>query len=126
IGEFSKKVDTIQHPILANIVSSIKIAEETMTQESINIAKASIPAELTPVFKNSYSSAVDKIQQKLQVKALDLVKKAEIEKTQVAVDNALVVVNDLKKSTTPGLVNWANVLLGRINAITVIKPEESK
>lgn len=119
IGEFSKQVDTVQHPILANIVYLINQAEITLSQVDIDKAKYSIPVELNPVFRDSYSSAVDKIQQDLQVKALDLVEKAENEKTQVAVDNALVVVNDLRKASSISMVNWANVLLAKVNDIVV-------
>lgn len=119
IGEFSKKLDTIQHPILVNIITSIKIAEKTMSQESINIAKASIPAELTPVFKNSYSSAVDVIQQKIQANAVNLLKKAEREKTKYSVDKAFNAINDIKKATSPAIVNWTKDLETRVKAIKI-------
>lgn len=117
IGEFSKKVDTVQHPILVNIVSSIEFAEIIMSQEYINIAKESIPAELNPAFKNSYSSAVDVIQQKLQTNALNLVKKAEQENTRDSIDKANYAIRDLKKATSKAILDWTKVLETRIKAI---------
>lgn len=120
VGEFSKKIDTIQHPILVRIVDSIKKAETNPTQSNINAAKKSIPAELTPVFKNSYSSAVDKIQGSLQSRAIDLVKKAENTKTSVSVTAARVVVNDILTADNVGLRNWAKVLSNRLDAIVII------
>lgn len=121
IGEFSKQVDTIQHPIFVKIVNSIKTAEKTLKQSDIDAAKASIPSELAPIFKNSYSSAVDKIQQNLQAKALELVKKAETEKTQVAVGNARLVVNDILTTNNENLRSWAKIISSKLDAIVVVQ-----
>lgn len=126
IGEFSKKVDTVQQPILVNIVNSIKTAEKTPNQTNINKAKKAIPAELTPIWKNSYSAAVDKIQAGLQTKALNLVKTAESSKTSTAINNARIVVNDILTADSVGIRNWAKVLSNRLDAIKVIQTSELK
>ena len=124
IGEFSKTVDTVQHPILVNIVDNIEKAEKEPNQINVNAAKASIPPELNPVFKNSYSSAVDSIQQKLQENALELVKIAEREKTNETIDSALLAINDLMKSSSTAIVNWTNILLTRVNEIVILEENE--
>ena len=121
IGEFSKQVDTVQHPILVNIVNAIKTAEKTPTQANINAAKKAIPAELTAQWKNSYSSAVDKIQQGLQQKALEAVKKAETEKTQEAIDAAQTLVDDILTADSQALKDWATTLSNRLDAIFTLK-----
>ncbi len=124
IGEFSKQVDTVQYPILVNIVNSIKKAEKESNQTNINIAKKSIPNELTQTWKNSYSLAVDKIQQGLQEKALDLVKIAESKKTDKTIDEALTVLNDLLLSDSNGIKDWTNSLIFRLNKVVPTTPSE--
>ncbi|MDI9216995.1 hypothetical protein [Clostridium tertium] len=121
IGEFSKQVDTVQHPILVNIVNSIKKAEKEPTQANINAAKKAIPAELTPVWKNSYSSAVDKLQQDLQKRTLDAVKKAEADKTKASIDAARVLVKDVLTADSQALKDWAKTLSNRLDAIFTLK-----
>lgn len=126
IGEFSKQVDTVQHPILVNIVNSIKKAEKEPTQANINAAKKAIPAELTPVWKNSYSSAVDKLQQDLQKRTLDAVKKAEADKTKASIDAARVLVKDVLTADSQALKDWAKTLSNRLDAIKLYDLEITK
>ena len=126
IGEFSKQVDTVQHPILVRIVNSIKIAENNPIQDNINTAKASIPAELNPIFKNSYSSAIDTIQQKVQANALNLVKKAEKERTIYDVIEATLALADIQESTSKAIVNWADTVMLRLEPIVLKRAATSE
>lgn len=119
IGEFSKQIDVVQHSILLSIVTLINIAENEINQFNINNARTSIPDELTQYWRNSYSSAVDGIQQKLQTKAMDLLKIAEEERTQELVDEARIILNDLKEADSPAIVEWTNSLIERLDKIVI-------
>lgn len=126
IGEFSKLVDTVQHPILVNIVNAIKNAEAEPNQANVNAAKKAIPAELTATWKNSYSSAVDKIQQGLQVAALEAIKMAEADKTQENVDAAKALVDDLLTADSEAIKTWAETLSDRVEAIKIYQIDVTK
>lgn len=117
IGEFSKQLDSVQHPILVNIVTAINKAEAEVIQANIDAARKTIPAELPTVWKNSYSSAIDKIQQGLQQQIVDAVKKAETEKTAEAIEAARVLVNDVLTAESQALKEWATIMAGKLDAI---------
>lgn len=121
-NEFSKQLDVVQHRILVNINSSIKKAKENTNQTNINLARESVPNELVPVYRNSYSSALDAIQQSYINKVVSAVKKAETEKTKEAVDNAEMLVSDLKTSNRSSIVNVATLYETRVDSIEV-KPD---
>lgn len=126
IGEFSKQVDTVQHPIFVNIVEAIKKAEKETTQANIEAAKKAIPAELGGFYKNSYSSAVDKIQQGLQAKVIEAVKKAEKEETEEAVEAARALVEDVLKAESKALRDWAKIFSDRLDAVKIYDLDVTK
>lgn len=75
--EFSKQVDSVQQPILQEIVQAIESAKETEAQQDINRARATIPDELPSTWKSSYSSAIDEIQNKVITKVEDSISNAK-------------------------------------------------
>lgn len=91
IGEFSKQVDQIQHPILVKFITAYDKAKSDLekvnkepslvstphtpgisVQLSIEAARTALEPELPMVWRSSYSSALDKIQQDYAQKALAL------------------------------------------------------
>lgn len=92
IGEFSKQVDQVQQPILVTICNAINVIQEedktgNFDEKDITIAHNAIPSNLPDVWRSSYSSAVDLVQQHYQQKALDawaLFKKVSTQKNHDA------------------------------------------
>lgn len=125
IGEFSKQLDSLQHPILSTIILSIKLAETNLIQANIDQAKSSIPNELYPIWKNSYSSAIDKLQQKLQIKALNALKKAENEKTEESIKLAEQLISELMSSNSVAIEDWSNSLFNRLKALGGVRVPSS-
>lgn len=119
IGEFSKKVDTIQHPILVMAVNAITLAQTTSTQANINNAKASIDPDMPAAWRNAYSAAVDVVEQKLINAALDAYTTASQSKLQADVDIASTKLAELKTATNSTVVTWATQIQSQITAIQV-------
>jgi len=119
IGEFSKQVDTVQHPILVKAVNAITTAQNTSTQVNINTAKASIDPDMPAVWRNSYSSAVDVVQQKLIKTAFDAYNAALQSNLQADVDTASLKLSELKTAADTSVVNWANTIQLQVNAIQI-------
>lgn len=120
IGEFSKQVDTVQHPILVKAVNAITTAQTTSTQANINTAKASIDPDMPAVWKNSYSSAVDAVQQKLMKASLDAYNAALQSKLQADVDVANAKLAELKTAADASIAGWAAQIQTQVNAIQII------
>lgn len=110
IGEFSRQVDQVQHPILVKIVDSIKLAEINPNQANINSAKASIDGELPQVWRNSYSSAVDVIQQGTIKKAVEAYNKAIKTQAQTDIDIAFEKINEVITAKDNTVAGWANTM----------------
>ena len=96
-GEFSKQVDTVQHPILVKIVNAISKAQKEKNQTSINEARKAIPYNLTEDWKNSYSSAIDKVQQEIIDKASELLDKCKNSLTEKGYKELKDIIEDIKK-----------------------------
>lgn len=92
IGEFSHQVDTVQHPILVKFVSSYDEAVSALAkvtadpsladvddytgisvQKRIEKARQSLDTDMPAIWRSSYSSGLDKVQQDYQKLALDRV-----------------------------------------------------
>lgn len=125
VGEFSKQVDQIQHPFLVNIISAITKAQAETTQMNINAAKAAIDPDMPDIWKNSYSSAVDLIQQQLMQKAVDAYNKANDSKSQADKDYANKMIEELKTAADTSISNWAKIMQEQINAIQVTDDNNS-
>lgn len=118
IGEFSKQVDTVQHPILVKIVDSILIAQKDGTQANINVARKSIPYNLPTGWRNSYSTAVDTVQQKLITKANDAYNKANNSGAAKDILDAKLLVSELKGAEgNDAVIKFASELEAKIAKI---------
>lgn len=120
IGEFSTKVDTVQHPILVKIIDAITLAQNTTNQSNINNAKNTIDSDLPIEWKSAYSSAVDSIQQNLMKEAVSLYNSAVSSKDKNKVNLALNKIQDIKTSLDTNIVNWAKEIESKLNSILAI------
>jgi carboxyl-terminal processing protease len=107
VGEFSKQVDIVQHPFLLKIVQAIEKSQASNKQEDINAAKAAIDPELPFEWRSSYSSAVDKVQQKLMKDALEAYETAINSKDNHDIENAVSKFLEIKASQDSGVSKWA-------------------
>lgn len=106
-GEFSKQVDSVQHPILVKIVNAINNADNTGKQTDINAARMTMPAGLPAVWKNSYSSGLDVVQQKLITKAVTAADAAIKSGSKTDVDNARLLLNEIATvENNDGVKSW--------------------
>lgn len=118
VGELSKQVDTVQHPILVNIVNSILKAQKDGSQSNINTARNSIPKSLPVVWKNPYSSAIDDVQQTLMNKAMVMYNKAKVTCTAKDILDAKQIVSELKTvENNTSVLNFAKDLDDKITKI---------
>lgn len=107
IGEFSLKVDSVQQPILVNIVNSIIMAEKENTQSNINKAIQALSLDLPAVWRSSYSSAIDKIQQKLLNELVQLQEIANNTKNKEDIQRALNKAEEIEKSINTQVSTFA-------------------
>lgn len=87
-GEFSKQVDTVQHPILVEIVNAIEKARSLGDQKSINEARKKISKELPSQWRAAYSEAVDDVQRRAMKKAVESIEKAKTTKNKEDINTA--------------------------------------
>jgi len=107
IGEFSKQVDKVQHPFLVKIVDSITKAQQSVSQTDINAARATIDPDLPQVWKNSYSSALDIVQQSIMKELIDSYNSAAITDDQGAKDSVNALLQELEQAVDPSIGAWA-------------------
>lgn len=125
---WSSLVDEVQHPKLVKIVTAITKAQEKgddVEQADINEAFATIEPELPAVWRSSYTSAIDLVQQKLIDKATNATEDAEkaykafekdknednLKKAKDALNEAKKLVENLSTSVNEDAKNWANNVL---------------
>jgi hypothetical protein len=120
IGEFSKQIDTVQHPILVKAVDAITLAQTVSTQANINLARIAIDKDMPVIWRNSYSAAVDKVQQILQKNVLDAYDKAVLSKIKSDIDMANALIAEIKTSSNSSIVDWANIIQGQLNSIETL------
>jgi hypothetical protein len=121
IGEFSKQVDRIQHPIFVKAYDAIVKAQASPSQEKINFARVSIDPDMPAYYKGSYSQAVDAIQQKLMKEALEAFNKASNSKLKADIDYAKVLINEVKSSLDISVSNWAKQIEAQMDGIPGIQ-----
>ncbi|GAA0783494.1 hypothetical protein [Hathewaya limosa] len=85
IGEFSKQVDTKQHPIFVEIIKSIEKSKKSNKQEDINTGRELVKDVIEDQYKRTWSAELDKVQ---QVKIEKLV--SSVKNIKVAPNNTLV------------------------------------
>lgn len=117
IGELSSKLDTVQHPLLVNIINSINFAKQNPNQTNINVARSNLDTYLPSEWSSTFSSAIDLVQQQLMNEATDLYQKAELTKTQSSIQVALAKVLEIKQATNSNVVSWACNLEYNLNKL---------
>lgn len=120
IGEFSKQVDLVQHPLLVKIVQAIEEAQASVKQSDINLAKAAIDPELPAQWRSSYSSAIDRIQQKLMKDALEAYDRAQVSNSKADVDEAVAKFLEIEGAGDASISNWAKMFNLELKNITAI------
>lgn len=128
VGEFSKKVDKIQHPILVEIVDGIQDSQDLPFQWQINGIRKLINDLPVPQWRSTYSSALDVAQNELIKRTVDWVNMYKAEKSyeyeldareylqQLAISNSADVVNFSKT-----LAKEAGITLQEISPIHITK-----
>lgn len=114
---WSSLVDEVQHPKLVKIVTAITKAQESGRQADINEAFATIEPELPAVWRSSYTSAIDLVQQKLQDELVKAVEKAEVDKTEESIKDARELVNEVLTANSEAMVEWAKIFEAKLDNI---------
>lgn len=123
IGEFSQQVDCVQQPILVNIINSIIIAEKSPSQININHARNTISRELPTIWKNSYSTAIDKVQQKLINNAMKLYNTAETTKIKSNVEKAIEKFKELQISNNSDVYKFSLTMTNKLNELLKVSKD---
>ena len=108
IGELSRQVDSVQHPILVSIVDGISRNQKKPSQEDINKIRYTISILPEEQWITSYASALDKAQQVLINDTDIYVKKYLHSRLTSDKEIAISKLNILKKSTNKSVVDWSN------------------
>lgn len=114
---WSSLVDEVQHPKLVKIVTAITKAQGSGRQADINEAFATIEPELPAVWRSSYTSAIDLVQQKLQDELVKAVEKAEADKTEESIKDARELVNEVLTADSEAMVEWAKIFEAKLDNI---------
>ena len=114
---WSSLVDEVQHPKLVKIVTAITKAQESGRQADINEAFDTIEPELPAVWRSSYTSAIDLVQQKLQDELVKAVEKAEADKTEESIKDARELVNEVLTANSEAMVEWAKIFEAKLDNI---------
>lgn len=135
IGEFSKKIDKVQHSILVNLVDGILSNRESPSQDDINRLRDII--KLLPVdsWKRTYSSALDVAQNVIIKNAVDAVNFYKKDKSNESKREAKYCLNELRISNNDEVSEFAQKLakegeiilpeLKRINATKILEHDNS-
>jgi hypothetical protein len=107
IGEFSKQVDQVQHPFLVTIVDAITKAQKSIIQADINAARAAIDPDLPQIWKNSYSSALDQVQESLMKQLVAACDLAVQDNTLGSKAKLILLFDELKTASNPEIGAWA-------------------
>jgi hypothetical protein len=110
IGEFSKQVDYIQHPIFVKAYDAIVKAQASPSQAAVNFAKASIDPDMPDYYRASYSQAVDIVQQKLMQDALDSLEEAVSSLAEEDVTAASSLIDEIKTAADISIADWAQIV----------------
>jgi len=128
IGEFSKQTDAIQQSLFEEFMRLLFRAggapKDYVPQSDVNRAKELVinfdTYEGNKPYTASWSSAVDKYQQKLIDDIVKLVENAEKTKKSIDVDSAKLGINSLlTEKNNKDVIDFASKLLERVNAIKV-------
>ncbi|MBU3205197.1 hypothetical protein [Clostridium algidicarnis] len=121
IPTWSSLTDKIQHPKLVKMVNSIGKAQKDKTQKSINDARNTIEEELPSKWKNSYSSALDVVQQFKIDEVVKAVEKAKTTKDTKDVAIASDLITEIKTSNKAFISNFGKTMETKLLAPTSTK-----
>lgn len=130
---FSSMLDKVQGPIYSDIVRGILSLKEKVDsgsyidQASVNNLRTLCLGDLNDdsddipsrLYNSGWSQGIDELQQSIINRAHNLFKVASTEKTEESVNNARVVIDDLKTSVSKGIVDWAKSLEDNLNKIEI-------
>jgi hypothetical protein len=126
IGEFSKQIDSVQHPIFVMAYDAISKAQAYPTQANINFARACIDPDMPDYYKGSYSQALDAVQQKLMTNALSAYDKALKSKNEADITAANKLLAEIKGASDNSLADWAKSIETKLKeSATVVAPPSS-
>lgn len=108
-GTFSSEVDKVQQPIFVKIVDLIMDARKAPTQEKINAGKALLDG-VQPFYANSWSSALDEVQNVIIKNTINAIDNAIAYNTDANRLAANAMLAELYKSTNKDLINYTNML----------------
>lgn len=108
-GTFSSEVDKVQQPIFVKIVDLIMDARKAPTQEKINAGKALLDG-VQPFYANSWSSALDEVQNVIIKNTINAIDNAIAYNTDASRLAANAMLAELYKSTNKDLINYTNIL----------------
>lgn len=108
-GTFSSEVDKVQQPIFVKIVDLIMDARKAPTQEKINAGKALLDG-VQPFYANSWSSALDEVQNVIIKNTINAIDNAIANNTDANRLAANAMLAELYKSTNKDLINYTNML----------------
>ena len=114
VGEFSKKVDKIQHPILVEIVDGIEDSQDLPFQWQINGIRKLINDLPVPEWRSTYSSALDVAQNELIKRTVDWVNMYKAEKSYEYELQAREYLQQLSVSSSADVVNFSKTLAKEI------------
>lgn len=110
VGEFSKKVDMVQHYILVEIVDGIEANKESPVQYGINELRNNINELPVDSWRRSYSSALDIAQNILIKDAVDTTNYYKKDKSNEARIQAKSSLNELRKANNDEIIAFAEKL----------------
>lgn len=133
IGEFSKQVDMVQHPILVRFVNAYNEAVSALSkvtdnpsyvdpnningisvQSKIEAARIALDPDMPAIWRSSYSSGLDKVQQDYQVLALARYQSFKQSGSQGKAQ-CLSMLQDMYNNTTNAdLKVWCNTIMNEI------------
>lgn len=123
IGEFSKQVDTVQQPIFVKIIDSLNLAKNTKKQCDINASKAVIKDVIEDVYRRTWSSELDKIQQEKISNLINMVDKLNTNKNSQYIKKIQDEISDIKSvKHNDGVKNWINIYSQEVDKKINVKP----
>ncbi|GAA0789637.1 immunoglobulin-like domain-containing protein [Hathewaya limosa] len=110
IGEFSKQVDTVQHPIFVKIINFINKSKGTKAQIDINNGRELVNDVIEEQYKRTWSSELDKIQQeKINIAVNKFKNSTIIQYNTLDLTDAKMEIDDLAKvEYNVGVKQWIN------------------
>lgn len=122
IGTLSSEVDKVQQPIFVKIVDLIVDAKKVPTQDKINQGRVLLEG-VEPAYANSWSSALDEVQNEMIKKVTGVIngnlyeKKKGADRNSIAImdESVKALLDELRMSTNKDVLNYIEVLNNMYN-----------